>query len=51
MSSDGWRQLVQALWAACESDPGLWNLVRAEHEWSLYGMRATRCPAPPLSAR
>ena len=37
MSIDVWRQLVQALRAVCESDPGLWNLVRAEHEWILYG--------------
>jgi len=30
-------QLAVALRAVCESDPGLWNLVQAEHEWALYG--------------
>lgn len=30
-------QRVEALWSACEADPGLWNLLQAEHEWALYG--------------
>ena len=30
-------QQAEALRAACESDPGLWNLLRAEHDWALYG--------------
>jgi SAM-dependent methyltransferase len=28
---------MAALSSACRSDPGLWNLVRAEQEWALYG--------------
>jgi len=26
-----------ALRSACESDPGLWNVIQAEHEWALHG--------------
>jgi S-adenosylmethionine-dependent methyltransferase len=28
---------AKAVRDACEADPGLWNLVEAEHEWALYG--------------
>jgi len=27
----------QGLSIACDSDPGLWNLIQAEREWALYG--------------
>lgn len=27
----------EALRKACEADPGMWNLLRAEQEWMLYG--------------
>jgi SAM-dependent methyltransferase len=30
-------RLAAALRAACQSDPGLWNLIQAEQEWALYG--------------
>lgn len=26
-----------ALRSVCQSDPGLWNILQAEHEWALYG--------------
>jgi SAM-dependent methyltransferase len=28
---------ADALRSACQSDPGLWNLLQAEHDWALYG--------------
>jgi SAM-dependent methyltransferase len=28
---------AEALRSACDSDPGLWNLLQAEKEWALYG--------------
>jgi len=37
MSLDAALRHLEALQAACQSDPGLWNLVRAEQDWSLYG--------------
>lgn len=28
---------AEAIRSACQSDPGLWNLIQAEQEWLLYG--------------
>jgi SAM-dependent methyltransferase len=33
---EAFRQ-AEILRTACQSDPGLWNLLQAEHEWALYG--------------
>jgi SAM-dependent methyltransferase len=37
MSIDEVLRQVEALWSACQVEPGLWNIVRAEQEWALYG--------------
>jgi SAM-dependent methyltransferase len=33
---EAFRQ-AEVLRTACQSDPGLWNLLQAENEWALYG--------------
>jgi S-adenosylmethionine-dependent methyltransferase len=37
MSIEAALRHAEALRRMCEADPGLWNLVRAEQEWALYG--------------
>jgi len=37
MNTEEALQQAEALRSLCEADPGLWNLVQAEHEWALYG--------------
>ncbi|MDX2167123.1 MAG: class I SAM-dependent methyltransferase [Deltaproteobacteria bacterium] len=37
MTVDDSLRQVEALYAACQSDPGQWNILRAEQEWALYG--------------
>jgi 2-polyprenyl-3-methyl-5-hydroxy-6-metoxy-1,4-benzoquinol methylase len=37
MSPEEALRQAEAIRNACRSDPGLWNLVQAEHEWALYG--------------
>jgi SAM-dependent methyltransferase len=37
MDIDEALQRARELHEACRSDPGLWNILRAEQEWALYG--------------
>lgn len=37
MSVEEALRQAEAVRSLCESDPGLWNVVRAEEEWALYG--------------
>ena len=37
MKTEKALQAAEALRRSCQADPGLWNLLQAEHEWALYG--------------